>query len=71
MRLARQRLYVWALDYDADSYLNLLNTFSNHIRMDPAKREHLYDEVRRRISDRPTGRITRHWQARLTLFQRV
>jgi hypothetical protein len=62
---------VWALDYDADSYLNLLNTFSNHIRMDPAKRDHLYDEVRRRISNRPTERITRHRQARLTLFQRV
>ncbi len=68
--LAQQHLYVWSLDYDTDSYLALLSTFSNHIRMDPVKRDHLYAEVRRLISHRPDRRVTRHWQAQLTLFRR-
>jgi hypothetical protein len=43
------RRYVWEKHYTAEEYITLLNTFSGHIAMDEAKREHLYQEIRRRI----------------------
>ena len=44
------RHFDWSVSYDADSYLALLDTFSGHIAMEPAKREHLYAEIRRRLA---------------------
>ena len=61
------RRYVWPLTYDADSYIALLNTFSNHILMPDAKRERLFGEVRRLLADRPDGLLTRHWVATLVV----
>ncbi len=57
------RRYLWHHRYTADEYINLLNTFSGHIAMDPAKREHLYREIRRRLAQRSDARVQRHWQA--------
>ena len=57
------RRYVWERSYTADEYIALLNTFSGHIAMEDAKREHLYQEIRRRIGRRPGGRVLRHWYA--------
>jgi SAM-dependent methyltransferase len=51
----------WELVYDAGGYIALLETFSDHLAMQPAKRERLYGEVRRRLADRPNGRLRRHW----------
>jgi SAM-dependent methyltransferase len=56
----RVRRYVWEKHYTADEYLALLDTFSGHIAMEPAKREHLYGEIRRRLGGR---RVRRHWLA--------
>ena len=53
----------WETVHDADSYIDLLDTFSGHIAMDEWKRRHLYGEIRRRISARPDGRVRRHWGA--------
>jgi len=64
------RRYVWAIDYDADGYLALLDTFSGHIAMEPDKRAHLYREIRRRIDARPSRTIHRHWLAILNVAQR-
>jgi SAM-dependent methyltransferase len=64
------RLYVWALRYTADEYIALLDTFSGHIAMKAAKREHLYQEVRRLVAARPDGRLTRHWSVVLTIGRR-
>ncbi len=61
------RRYLWAVDYDADGYIELLETFSGHIAMEPDKREHLYREMRRRIADRPSKTVHRHWVAVLTV----
>ncbi|MEV0144897.1 MULTISPECIES: methyltransferase domain-containing protein [unclassified Nonomuraea] len=65
------KLYVWALRYTADEYLALLDTFSGHIAMEPAKREHLYREIRRRLAARADGTLTRHWSAVLTVGRRL
>ncbi|MCK2219569.1 class I SAM-dependent methyltransferase [Actinomadura sp. ATCC 31491] len=61
------RRYLWALRYTAEEYIALLETFSGHIAMDPAKREHLYGEMRRLLAARPDGRLTRHWSVVLTI----
>jgi SAM-dependent methyltransferase len=60
----------WENTYDADGYLRLLDTFSGHIAMEPAKREHLYREIRRRLAGRPDGRLRRHWGAVLHVARR-
>jgi SAM-dependent methyltransferase len=66
-----QRMYVWALRYDAAGYINLLDTFSGHIAMDDDKRSHLYAEIRRLLADRPDGQLTRHWVSKLVIAQRT
>ncbi|MBB6347490.1 class I SAM-dependent methyltransferase [Nonomuraea muscovyensis] len=65
------RRYVWALRYTADEYIALLSTFSGHIAMKPAKNEHLFREIRRRLAARPDGRLTRHWSVILTIGRRL
>jgi SAM-dependent methyltransferase len=65
------RRYLWARRYTADEYIALLDTFSGHIAMEPAKRDHLYREIRRRLAVRPDGRLTRHWSAVLTIGRRL
>ena len=64
------RRYVWETSYSAEEYIALLNTFSGHIAMDEAKREHFYREIRRRIGHRPTQRVLRHWRAILHVARR-
>lgn len=49
-RIVDRRLHVWPVTYDTDSCLRLLDTFANHIVMEPSKRAHLYAEVRRRLA---------------------
>lgn len=64
------RQFDWEIVYDADSYIDLLNTFSGHIAMQPWQRERLYGEIRRRLSARPDGRLRRHWGAALHVAHR-
>jgi hypothetical protein len=66
----RIRRYVWETSYSVNEYIALLNTFSGHLAMDEAKRAHLYQEIRRRISQRPDGRVLRHWGAILHVARR-
>jgi SAM-dependent methyltransferase len=61
----------WETTYDADAYLALLDTFSGHIAMEAAKREHLDAEIRRRLGERPDGRLRRHWGAVLHVAARL
>jgi len=57
------RQFDWETNHDAESYIDLLNTFSGHIAMQPWQRERLYGEIRRRLGERPDGRLRRHWGA--------
>ena len=40
--------YDWEVVYDAEAYIDLLETFSGHISMEPWQRERLYAEIRQR-----------------------
>jgi SAM-dependent methyltransferase len=51
----------WETIYDADGYIDLLNTFSGHIAMAAWQRDRLYGEVRRRLAERRDGTLRRHW----------
>jgi len=60
----------WEVIYDADAYIDLLETFSGHIAMQPWQRERLYGEIRRRLAERPGGLLRRHWGAVLHVARR-
>ncbi len=64
------RHFDWEQVYDADSYIELLNTFSGHIAMEGWKRERLYSEIRLRLSRRPDNAVRRHWEAVLHIARR-
>lgn len=64
------RRYLWETSYTAEAYLALLQTFSGHIAMDPSRRAYLYREIRRRLGQRPDGRVRRHWYAILHVARR-
>jgi SAM-dependent methyltransferase len=65
------RRYLWEMSYTADEYIALLDTFSGHIAMDAAKREHLYGESRQRIGQRHDPRVRRHWYAIIHVARRI
>ena len=60
----------WEVEYTADAYLDLLDTFSNHIAMESWKRERLHSEIRRRLAQRADGMLRRHWGAVLHVARR-
>lgn len=62
--------YDWETVYDAEGYIDLLNTFSGHIAMQDWQRNRLYGEIRRRLAERPGGRVRRHWGGVLQVAQR-
>ena len=64
------RHYDWEVEYDAGGYIDLLNTFSGHIVMQPWQRDVLYTEIRRRLAERPDGRLRRHWGGVLHIARR-
>ncbi|HZZ49757.1 MAG TPA: class I SAM-dependent methyltransferase [Pseudonocardia sp.] len=64
------RHFDWEVSYDVEGYLALLNTFSGHIAMEPAKREYLYSRISELLASRPNGRLRRHWGAVLHVARR-
>ena len=55
------RRFGWEIDYTAEEYIGLLDTFSGHITMARWQRDRLYGEIRRRLAARPSSRVTRGW----------
>lgn len=64
------RHFDWENSYDAEQYIALLDTFSGHIAMAQWQRDRLYSEIRRRLGERPDGRLRRHWGAALHVARR-
>jgi SAM-dependent methyltransferase len=64
------RHFDWEVSYNAEEYIRLLDTFSNHIAMASHQRERLYGEIRRRLGQRPDGRLRRGWGAVLHVARR-
>jgi SAM-dependent methyltransferase len=70
-RVVQVRHFDWETGYDADGYIELLDTFSGHISMQQWQRDRLYGEIRRRLAARPGGRLRRHWGAAVTIAARL
>lgn len=62
--------YDWETVYDAQGYIDLLNTFSGHIAMQDWQRDRLYSEIRRRLAERLGGSVRRHWGGVLQVARR-
>jgi SAM-dependent methyltransferase len=62
--------FVWEITYTAQGYIDLLDTFSNHILMTRAQRARLYGAIRELLAQRPDGLLRRHWAARLHVARR-
>jgi SAM-dependent methyltransferase len=67
VRVARR---VWEQGFTADEYVAMMGTASDHVLMEPEKREPLFSEMRRLISARPESRIRRHWLTILHVARR-
>jgi SAM-dependent methyltransferase len=65
------RQFAWEIDYDADGYIDLMNTFSGNIAMEDWQRDRLYGEFRRRLAARPSGTLRRGWGLALQIARRV
>jgi SAM-dependent methyltransferase len=63
--------HVWTVDYSADTYIDVLNTYSGHIAFEQWQRNKLYAEVRRLIAQRPGGRIRKHHLSILHVCRRI
>jgi SAM-dependent methyltransferase len=62
--------YDWERVYQAEEYIELLDTFSGHLAMADWKRKRLYGEIRRRLALRRDHSVRRHWGAVLQVARR-
>ena len=65
------RRYLWDRTYTADEYVALLNTYSNHRRMRPDRRELLFREIRRLLGRRPDNSVRKHYLFTLQVARRA
>jgi len=65
------RRYLADVTYSAEEYVGVLDTYSPNRAMEPAKRERLFDLIRRRIEARPNGRVRKTYLFTLNLARRV
>lgn len=66
----RARRYVWDIEYDAASYIRLLNTYSGHINLDDPRRERLFAGISSLIAAQPNGRISKGYMSILHVARR-
>ena len=64
---------MWEQSYDAQSYIDVLDTYSGHRALGDERRNDLYDRIRRRIEARPGGVVRKTYLttldvARVTRF---
>ena len=55
------RRYPWVARYDATTYLNMLNTYSNHLALPADRRQKLYDGIRALIDGEYGGEIAKQY----------
>ena len=64
------RHFDWERIYPVEEYIELLNTFSDHILMEDQKRDTLYREIRSRLKPRSDASVRRHWGSVLQVARR-
>ena len=64
------RRYVWEQEYDADRYLQVLNTYSGHIALNPSVRTRLFEGIRSLIDTCFGGHIRKGYLSLLYVAQK-
>jgi ubiquinone/menaquinone biosynthesis C-methylase UbiE len=64
------KVYPWSEEYDADRYIRLLSTYSDHINLPDVQRESLFDGIRSLIETRYGGTIVKHYEAVLDVWRK-
>jgi SAM-dependent methyltransferase len=64
------RKHLWTVNYDATTYINLLNTYSDHRSLDDITRTHLFRDIAYLINTQFDGSITKEYLAILYLAHR-
>ena len=59
------------MTYSAEEYVSVLDTYSPNRAMEPAKRERLFDLIRRRVEAHPTGAVRKTYLFTLNLARRL
>jgi SAM-dependent methyltransferase len=70
-RVVDVRQYDWEIRYHAESYIDLLLTFSGHIAMADWQRERLFSAIRTALAARREPVLRRHWGAALHVARRL
>lgn len=65
------RRYRWDQEYDAEGYINVLNTYSNHRDLPDEKREQLFRDIAKLIDTRYGGRIVKGYLTLLYVAKRL
>lgn len=65
------REYTWEQEYTAQSYIDVLNTYSNHRDLPDAAREQLFHDVAELIDTRYGGRIVKGYVTQLYFAHRL
>ena len=63
------RRYRWDAEYDAASYIDVLNTYSGHRNLEDSRRQRLFDGIAGLIDGRYGGRIVKAYLAILYVAQ--
>ncbi len=58
----RRGSYYFTESYDANAYVRLLSTYSDHITLDEETRSNLFTEIRKLIGKMPGGSITKEYE---------
>ena len=65
------RRHLWDVEYTADDYLAVLDTYSGHRALDEERRRLLYERIRRRIESRPGRTVRKTYLATLNVARRL
>jgi len=65
------RRYLADVTYSAEEYIGVLGTYSPNLATEPAKRERLFERIRRRIDASPGGRVRKTYLFTLNLARRL
>jgi SAM-dependent methyltransferase len=65
------RRYLADVTYSAEEYIGVLDTYSPNRAMEPARRERLFELIRRRVEEQPGGRVRKTYLFTLNLASRL
>ncbi len=63
--------YEWDVEYDAEEYIDLLGTYSDHINLPAVKRSNLFSGIADLINREYGGKVLKHYETVLKLQRKI